>query len=128
MDMDAAQLAMGREVDPTDAQSVGDVKTVAGFDISWINEMTGIAGMAIMSFPDLRLLHFASAHVKTTVHYRSGYLGFREVPAFVALFNTVKNMALEPDVAMVDGHGILHSRRCGWVSPYKNRPSASASE
>ena len=115
-DMASIQNAMAHQVVDHDAMPISDVATIAGFDVTWFESGSGIAGMAILSYPDLRLIRFESAQVESSVDYCNGFLGFREVPSFVKLFERVKGTEHEPDVLMVDGHGVLHPRRCGSAS------------
>jgi len=55
---------------------------------------------------------------KVKVPYESGFLGFREVPFYLTLFERLQKVAPQywPDVVFVDGFGILHPRGCGSAS------------
>ncbi len=53
-----------------------------------------------------------------TIPYISGFLGFREVPFYLTLFERLKHQHPEyyPAVVLVDGGGILHHRGVGSAS------------
>lgn len=55
--------------------------------------------------------------IKLKLPYIPGLLNFREVPHYITLLNEVKNhpdyKKYVPDIIMVDGNGILHTRGCG---------------
>ena len=49
----------------------------------------------------------------TSVSYQPGFLGFREVDAYIRLLTTLPS---KPVCVMVDGNGILHPKRFGSAS------------
>jgi deoxyribonuclease V len=90
------------------------LETVAGADFSYDkgNKLIG-ASVVVLSFPDFKILETAQAIRNVTFPYISGYLAFREAPAFFKAFRKLKT---KPDVTLVDGNGIAHPRKMGLAS------------
>jgi len=87
------------------------VRTIAGADISFNKFSTTVyAGIVILSYPDIQVLHEATAVTEVTFPYVPGLLGFREIPAIAAVWDQLTD---KPDVIIFDGHGIAHPRRMG---------------
>lgn len=92
----------------------GNVRLVAGTDISYLRERRLALGAAVlMSFPDLELLEVSTSCVEVGFPYVPGLLSFRELPA---LLPALKGLGADPDVILVDGQGIAHPRGCGLAS------------
>ena len=45
--------------------------------------------------------------------YVSGFLSYRELPAYAALIDRLCEAGRDPAALLVDGNGVLHPRRCG---------------
>lgn len=89
----------------------GPVNTIGGADISYNKYSTLIyAGIVLMSYPDLKVLHRAGTVAQTEFPYISGLLAFREIPALLEVWDTLTE---KPDVMLLDGQGIAHPRRLG---------------
>ncbi len=88
-----------------------EIKTIAGADISYDQNSTLMfAAIIILSYPDLKLKAYSLTTSETKFPYKAGYLGFREVPT---LLKAWEQIAIKPDVVVLDGQGILHPRRMG---------------
>lgn len=88
-----------------------EIKTIGGADISF-NKYSDVvyAGIVVLSYPDMSMIHHASVISKATFPYIPGLLGFREIPALSEVWDKLE---IKPDVLVLDGHGIAHPRRVG---------------
>lgn len=87
------------------------VRTIAGIDVGYDprrNESR--ASIVIVNARTLEPIHRVRAHLPTTFPYISGLLAFREIPVIV---EALAQLTEQPDLLMVDGHGIAHPRRMG---------------
>ena len=90
---------------------LAEVRRVAGLDVGFPGGGDETrAGVAILSFPDLRLLESASARRRTVFPYVPGLLSFREAPA---LLEALASLSEPPQLLLCDGQGYAHPRRCG---------------
>lgn len=103
---------------PPDLQA--RLKHVAGLDISWVNETggradtSGVAVLVVLRFPSMELVYQDAVTFVSDVPYVSGYLGFRENPQFLRLWDRMLGAGQAvPGVVLVDGFGTLHPAQCG---------------
>nr|WP_314076052.1 deoxyribonuclease V [uncultured Roseococcus sp.] len=68
------------------------------------------AAIVVLEWPGLTEVARAGISCHADLPYITGFLAFREVPAALAAFD---QLAVKPDLLMVDGQGIAHPRRCG---------------
>lgn len=87
---------------------------IAGVDIS-VNRWngTGRGAVVVLNYPDFEIVEVKVVTDKVTFPYVPGLLTFREAPLILAAFEEI---ALTPDLVMVDGQGIAHPRRIGLAS------------
>lgn len=93
---------------------LGTVNLVAGVDVGF--ESGGAitrAAVAVLSFPDLKLVEQAIARLPTSFPYVPGLLSFREIPA---VLEALAQLQTPPDLLLCDGQGIAHPRRLGIAS------------
>lgn len=84
---------------------------VAGVDVGFLKQgAITRAAIAVLSYPELKLVDRAISKVKTTFPYVPGYLSFRELPAVMA---AIDKLHIIPDMYLCDGQGIAHPRRFG---------------
>ena len=95
---------------------VDRVSSIAGADISFNKDSsTMYAAIVILSYPELKLKAYALETYETTFPYKAGFLGFKEVPALLKVWDLIID---KPDVVVLDGNGILHPRRMGVASHF----------
>jgi deoxyribonuclease V len=90
---------------------LGDVRRVAGIDVGF--EQDGAisrAAVAVLDFPELRLVESAVARLPTSFPYVPGLLSFRETPA---VLEALGRLSERPDLLLCDGQGYAHPRRFG---------------
>lgn len=87
------------------------LRTVAGFDVGFEDGgATTHASAVLLDATTLQPIAAQVARVPTTMPYVPGLLGFRELPALLAVLALLPH---EPDLVFVDGQGIAHPRRLG---------------
>ncbi|XP_060591941.1 endonuclease V-like [Ruditapes philippinarum] len=103
-----------------DPESVKKMYYVAGVDISFVkgDDVNACAAVVVLSFPDLKTVYSDCQMIQLTEPYIPGFLGFREVPFIVDLFEKLRKDQPQyiPHVVMVDGNGILHPKGFGSAS------------
>ena len=84
---------------------------IAGVEVG-IEEQGAItrAAVAVMSFPDLRLVDQGIARLPTRFPYVPGLLSFREIPA---ILKAMEQLVQRPGFLLCDGQGMAHPRRFG---------------
>lgn len=85
------------------------VKTVAGVDAGFGGGQV-YAGVVLLDYPGLRVIERAVYRSPAAFPYIPGLLSFREAPASLEALARLKS---QPDVLIVDGHGLAHPRRFG---------------
>jgi len=89
----------------------GTLQFVAGADLAFDPETNlAFAGVIVYQFPQLREVERRMARRTLRFPYVPGLLSFRESPVLLAAFEQLRT---EPDLILVDGHGIAHPRRFG---------------
>ena len=89
----------------------GKIRYVAGADLAFDPETNhAVAGVIVYSFPMLQEVERQHAWRKLRFPYVPGLLSFRETPVLMAVFRKLRT---EPDLILIDGHGIAHPRRFG---------------
>jgi deoxyribonuclease V len=112
----AEQIASAKRVIRHDAYDFQTPGIVAGADVGF--EQGGAvtrAAIVLLRFPSLEPIEYRVARIDTTMPYIPGFLSFREYPALLAAW---RQLTLQPDLVLVDGHGIAHPRRLGVASHF----------
>ncbi|MBP0031063.1 deoxyribonuclease V [Roseofilum sp. Guam] len=88
-----------------------EVHWVAGVDLGFEDDgKTTRAAVAVLSFPDLKLIETVIALCPTIFPYVPGFLSFREVPP---ILKALRQLTTTPDLILCDGQGLAHPRRFG---------------
>jgi deoxyribonuclease V len=105
----------------------GDIRRVCGVDIAYSsgnNNNNAVYGSAVIMDRNMQQL-VESVDVQTVVKhpYVPGLLMLREAEP---IFYTLKSLKNSYDLLLVDGHGLLHPRKCGlacFVGVTLNKPT-----
>ena len=93
---------------------------VAALDISYSKDdsQKTVAALIIFSFPSMEVIYEDFEKEIADYPYIPGFLAFKEIPIYRILFNRLKQNAPElyPELMLVDGNGILHTRNFGCAS------------
>lgn len=94
----------------------GEIRYIGGADISF-NRGSDLlhAGIILLDYQTLKPVAHSLVQAEAHFPYVPGLLSFREIPALLAAW---QQLALYPDVIMLDGHGIAHPRRLGVASHF----------
>lgn len=89
----------------------GPVRTVAGADLAFDPAtQTAFSGVVVYRYPQMEELERRMARAPLRFPYVPGLLSFREIPILLRAFAKLET---EPDLILVDGHGLAHPRRFG---------------
>ncbi|MEM6843985.1 MAG: deoxyribonuclease V [Bacteroidota bacterium] len=95
---------------------IDPIQYVAGADISFNRGSdTFYAGIVVLKLPHLELSGYSLVTTQSTFPYVPGLLSFREMPALLEAWD---QLPIDPDVVVLDGHGIAHPRRLGIASHF----------
>lgn len=90
------------------------VTLVGGADVSMsLFAKDGFAGFVTLMYPEQEPVAHSVVKAPIGFPYIPGLLSFREIPM---LLDAWSNLAVKPDVLLVDGVGIAHPRRLGIAS------------
>jgi len=86
---------------------------ILGLDASYYGGFTFSAAVIYNTLKS-EIERASSAIVKTRIPYVPGFLGFREMPAFMAALSRMEIDSV--DLVLIDGHGRFHPRLAGSAS------------
>ena len=87
-------------------------KTIAGVDCIPVQDKL-LACIVVCEFPSLKILEKKTYLLHDPLPYREGFQAYREMPAMIEAYNKLDQ---EPDLILVNGHGIVHPRKIGLAS------------
>lgn len=88
------------------------IDAVVGLDLSYVGD-TGIAVATLHRYSDMSLEKYSVVSDEVHVPYVPGLLAFREAPL---MFVAYELLDVDPDLILVNGHGITHPRSFGIAS------------
>lgn len=103
------QAQIAQQMQAEDSVKVDEIKYVAGFDLSYFGNKC-VCSVVVLDFKTLEVVEKKFLVTKTPMNYVPGFLAFREGPP---ICQTYFDLECEPDVIIVDGHGIAHPMNCG---------------
>lgn len=72
-----------------------------------------VAACVTLDYESLGVIEQKTAKMKLNFPYLPGFLWFREGPAIIRV---IKRLDVEPDILLINAHGIAHPRRFGCAS------------
>src|SRR5574341_2190189 len=90
MKVDTSQLrgiqrAIAHQVSTEDAVKLSEIKTIAGFDVTFFKDKA-VCAAAVLAFPSMTVLERKYALVKIDQPYIPGFQAFREGPAVLQAY------------------------------------------
>ncbi len=92
--------------------SPSSVRSVVGLDLSYVGGV-GVSVATLHRYPDLSLVSYSAVADHVEIPYIPGLLAFREAPLMFAAYELLN---ADPDLILVNGHGITHPRSFGIAS------------
>ena len=88
-----------------------NIRLIAGVDVGLLRGAKfARAAIAVLNYQSMEVVEHVTAELPVTFPYIPGLLSFREMPV---ILKALQNLATQPDIFMVDGHGYAHPRRFG---------------
>jgi deoxyribonuclease V len=106
------QRAIAEQVQIEDRVKLDEIKSVAGFDVTFFGDKA-VCAAVVLNFKTMAVLERKYLLTKPEMNYVPGLQSFREGPA---ILQTYYDLEHDPDVLIVDGHGIAHPMRAGLAS------------
>lgn len=103
------QKSVAKRLSLEDAVPLGEVRYVAGFDVSYFGDNCVVAAV-VFDFKTMKAVEKKTIVAKAPMNYIPGLLAFREGPLMCQAYY---DLEYEPDVLLIDGHGVAHPERCG---------------
>ncbi len=103
------QFAVGKQAILQDQFPIESVKRIASFSCTPFEDKL-LCAVVVMDYPSMNLVEHKYLLKKAPMPYVPGYLAFREGPLMLELYYQLE---YDPDVLMVEGHGVSHPARCG---------------
>ncbi|MEM4250656.1 MAG: endonuclease V, partial [Candidatus Bathyarchaeia archaeon] len=88
------------------------LRRIAGVDLAFAGD-EAVAACVILDYQDFKVIEEKTARMRLDFPYMPGFLWFREGPAIARV---MKRLSVEPDISLVNAHGIAHPRRFGCAS------------
>ncbi|RLI19302.1 endonuclease V [Candidatus Bathyarchaeota archaeon] len=106
------QHELSKKVIKEDMFDFSKLRYIAGVDVAYTDEVA-VGAVSVHEFPSLTQVEVKTAVVKVRFPYIPTLLSFREVHPVIP---AIKRLEANPDIFMVDGHGLAHPYRLGFAS------------
>lgn len=103
------QTSVAKQAKTDESLEFDDIRYVAGFDVSYVGEKA-VCAVAVFDLKTMTLVERTAITSKAPMTYVPGLLAFREGPLMCQAYYDLEH---EPDVLLIDGHGMAHPERCG---------------
>ncbi len=88
------------------------IRLVAGIDVAYFDDQA-VGAASVLDYETFKVVESQTAMVPVKFPYVPTLLSFREIPPSMAAIRRLKS---EPDVFLVDAHGLAHPFGCGFAS------------
>ncbi len=106
----AIQDQMKELVDRTTTLNFSDELLIAGADVAYDEKNQQVIGGIVVLDGKMKVIESSTYQMEISFPYIPGLFSFREAPAILKAFDSLKN---KPDVLIVNGHGIAHPKNFG---------------
>jgi deoxyribonuclease V len=106
------QRKIAKEVRTSDEIKKRDVKKIAGFETSFVDDKI-ICAAVVIDVSTKEVIEKKHTITKSPMQYIPGFLAFREGPSIMQTYYSLEN---EPELLMIAGHGVAHPLKCGLAS------------
>lgn len=116
------QKQLARQIVEEDTLKDEEMEYVCGIDVSYVKNTANCSAL-IMKRRSWQVIEAANMSIRTTEPYIPGLLMIREAKPLLATLNLLKK---DFDLLLIDGHGVLHPRRCGlacFIGVVTNKPT-----
>lgn len=103
------QESIARQFSSEDTLKIEDIRYIAGFDVSYVGNKC-IAAAVVFDFKKMEIVEKKFAVTQAPMNYVPGFLAFREGPPICQVYFDLET---DPDVLMIEGHGIAHPVKAG---------------
>ncbi|HLD88630.1 MAG TPA: endonuclease V [Candidatus Nanoarchaeia archaeon] len=110
--LEEEQARLSRKIIAKDDIDFSQINTIAGFSQAFFGRKI-ISAVVICDAKTMDIVEKKYAIIESKIPYIPGFLGFRESPAIIEAYS---KLSAEPDVIMIEGHGVLHPRKFGFAS------------
>lgn len=97
------------KVDSSKSVDFNAIKKVAGFDCTFFNSKI-ICAAVVFDLKTKEIIEKKYTISDSQMPHIPGFSAFREGPAIIQTYYSLEN---NPDILMLDGHGIAHQKKCG---------------
>ena len=108
-DLRDSQRAIAKQAILDDQMPIDSIKKICGFDCAQKGKDL-VCAAVVVEYPSMKILEYQTLTKPAPMNYIPGFLAFREGPLMLELYYKLEQ---DPDVLMVDGHGVAHPAGCG---------------
>jgi deoxyribonuclease V len=116
------QNKLALQVVKQDTLRYEEIENVCGVDVSY-RKNTAYCSALLINRHNWEVMDVTNISIQSSQPYIPGLLMIREAKP---IFTTLKAMKKEMDLLLIDGHGVLHPRRCGlacYIGIALNKPT-----
>lgn len=88
------------------------IRRIGGVDLAFTDDKA-VAASVVLDYMNMDVMEQKTISVTLDFPYRSGFLWFREGQP---ILKVVRSLGVQPDIFMINAHGIAHPRRFGSAS------------